>query len=267
MTSPDEIVLSGGRANVGRVVLIGDQVARPSYPQTPTVDLFLAHLRDHGIDFVPEPLGTDEQGRQRLRYIEGEVPVGPYPSWAYDEVLLVDVAMLQRQMHQAAASFEAPTEAIWATSAGDYFPAGADGDLVCHNDLGMSNTVVDPATASVAGFIDFDYCRPVNRLFDIAVAARHWVPFGDLDVSHGERIDRVHRFRLFCEAHELTERDRSTVVKFAIAFLEQARRNIRGLAARGHAGFQALLDDGYEAVNEATVRWLISNRTILVAAG
>ena len=253
---PAEIPLEGGRANVGRVVRIGDEVARPVYPQTETVEHFLRFLRSKSIDFVPEPLGNDSQGRQRLTFIEGRVPIAPHPAWAYDADLLADVARRQRQLHLAVVDYVPPADAVWAVSAGDYFPSDADGDLVCHNDLGLANTIVDMGQPAVTGFIDFDYCRPVNRLFDIAVTARHWVPFGSLDMAQPLDLDRLGRFHRFCDAHELDASERSDVVDLAIAFLEHARRNITRLAADGNPGFVELMANGYAETNKATIDWI-----------
>jgi len=256
-----EIILKGGRANVGNVVRIGDQVARPSYPQTASVEHFLRYLRAAGADFVPEPLMADDQGRQRLRYIAGSAPTPPYPPWAFEEDLLVEVADHQRQLHLLAAEYLPPSGAVWAVSAGNYFPPSADATdqpIVCHNDLGMTNVIVQ-RECNLVGLIDFDYCRPVDRLFDIAVAARHWTPFGDLDLTDAVALDRHRRFGVFCDVHELDATERHRVVMLAIDFLDHARRNIRALAAAGGAGFQELLANGYEATNRATVDWLTAN--------
>ena len=263
-----EVVLKGGRANTGSVVRIGDEVARPSYPQTASVDDFLEHLVGCGLTFVPSPRGTDDQGRQRLTYLEGVAATPPYPAWAFDEDLLVAVAEHQRQLHQAARSYEARPDAVWATSAGDYFPAAAtdtDDLVICHNDLGMTNVIVDEHRALV-GIIDFDYCRPVDRLFDIAVAVRHWAPFGDLDLADGPDLDRVRRFGIFCDVHELSFAERAHVVALARDFLDHARRNVEALAAAGGVGFQALLDNGYEQTNLATVDWLTEHAEALATA-
>lgn len=256
-TAPEEVPLIGGRANAGQVMQVGDQVARPMYPQTASVEHFLRHLISCGLDFVPAPFPHDELGRQRLEFLPGSVPLSPYPTWALSESLLADVARHQRELHRAAESYVAPDDAIWAVSAGDYFPDAAAGTLVCHNDLCMSNVVV--VDGRVAGIIDFDYCRPVDRLFDIAVAARHWVPFGGLASNDVPDVDRVHRFVLFADAHELDTADRAHVVSLSISFLDKARDNVRRLADEGKVGFQNMLKQGYEASNRATVDWLRTN--------
>jgi len=178
------------------------------------------------------------------------------------------VAQHQRKLHLAAASYEPPPDAVWAVSAGNYFPPQAlTGQelIVCHNDLGMTNVIVDDRHQLV-GVIDFDYCRPVDRLFDIAVAVRHWVPFGDLDIDVDLGLDRVQRFAKFCDVHELSGNERTTVIELSVAFLDHARSNIKALAAAGGAGFQALLDNGYEETNLASVLWIQRHAEALAQA-
>lgn len=258
--STEQVVLKGGRANAGQVLRIGAEVARPVYPQTASVSHFLTFLIESGVSFVPRPIGFDDAGRQRLTFIPGVAPTPPYPDWAFSEELLVDVAIHQRRLHDAARTYVAETDAVWAVSAGDYFPEAALQStelVVAHNDLGMSNTIVEDG--QLVGFIDFDYCRPVDPLFDIAVAARHWAPFGDLDLADDRELNRVRRFRLFCDAHSLSDEQRASVVGLAAAFLDKARSNIVALAAAGQIGFQTLLANGYESTNRATVQWILDN--------
>lgn len=49
---------------VTRVVRVGATVRLPVRPFTETVQQYLAYLRRGGIDFVPEPLGYDDRGRE-----------------------------------------------------------------------------------------------------------------------------------------------------------------------------------------------------------
>lgn len=64
--SDAEQVLGGG--NMGGAVRAGDTVRRPAGPWSPTVQRLLAHLRRRGLDWVPRPLGVDEQGRDRVSF-------------------------------------------------------------------------------------------------------------------------------------------------------------------------------------------------------
>lgn len=252
----------GGTANVGAVVRVGDTVRRPSHSSSEIVQAFLRHLREAGVERVPEPLGFDDDGREVLSYIPGEAahpafgPEGVMPSWAATDATLVEIAVLQRELHDAAATFSVPPGVIWNQAAGNYFPLSSRGSLVCHNDICVANVVFEQG--NVVGLVDFDYLRPVDRLFDIAVAARHWVPLvPPTDLNQGMRhVDPVERFHLFCEAHELAANARRAVIDFVIEFLELARLNVPYLAEQGVQGFIDLVEAGYDDHNRRAVEWL-----------
>ncbi len=263
MTEHPEIPLIGGRANVGSVVRIGDEVARPAHPQSRFVAHFLEYLRSTSCTLGPVPIGFDDQGRQRLGFIPGQAPTSPYPSWAFDESLLIDVAERQRELQLAAQGYVPLEDATWAVSGGDYFPEAAAGVAFCHNDLCLSNVIVDVERRRVTGFVDFDYVAPVDRRFDIAVLARHWVPFGDANAAEALDLDRVARFATICDVHDLDSADRLLVVELGVAFLERARTNVRALADGGNVGFQQMIANGYEATNRETVAWIVENATQL----
>lgn len=257
-STEDHIVLKGGIANAGAVVRIGGTVRRPSSPQMNFVHSLMQHLRNEGCEVVPEPLGVDREGREVLAWIPGEAAADPWPDWAGDEDLLLSVAQTQQQLHSAAASYENPADAQWATTAGDYFPPGVSGSLLCHNDLSLTNVVV--AGTTVAGVIDWDFAAPVDPLFDIMVTARHWIPFAPPEwrIEPLSESDATRRWTLFADAHELTRADRERVISLAPLFIEQAGRNISQLAKEaGHgSGYQALIDRGYLNSVADTLAWL-----------
>ncbi|MGH3405899.1 MAG: phosphotransferase enzyme family protein [Streptosporangiaceae bacterium] len=62
------------------IVRIGDTVRRPLRPFSLTVQAYLAHLRDAGFTGAPLPLGVDEQGREILSFVPGDVPRNPLPA-------------------------------------------------------------------------------------------------------------------------------------------------------------------------------------------
>ena len=263
MSDPVEVPLNGGIANHGQVFRVGDTVRRPGKPQSQTVQSFLGHLHTVGFSEAPYPLGTDDQGREVLGWIEGYAPIEPLPRWITEDWLLLAVADVQRRLHEAARSFVPPDDAVWGTG-GRYFPTEAAGDLVCHNDLCLSNVVI--GANRLRGVIDFDYTHPVNPLFDIAVAARHWVPLWlpAYTTSWGDTSERGRRFRLFCDAHGLTPQQRAETVELVIAFLEQCRINLSALAADGHEAFQRLLAGGYLQHNQHSVSWVSASRAELI---
>jgi hypothetical protein len=71
------------------IVRIGDTVRRPLRPFSLTVQAYLAHLRDGGFTGATLPLGVDEQGREVLSFVPGDVPRNPLPpETAGDDVLV-----------------------------------------------------------------------------------------------------------------------------------------------------------------------------------
>jgi hypothetical protein len=259
----DEEVLAGGVANPGLVVRVADTVRRPVTSHTATVHRLLRYLVDRGLEGrVPTPLGIDDRGREILSFLPGSVANPPYPDWIADDDLLSRVAELQRSLHVAAVGFEPRDDDSWDTSG--YFPTEAAGPLVCHNDLCVENIVIGDG-GSVAA-IDWDYARPVDRLFDIAVAARHWIPMrAPEDIDDARRdADHIGRFAVFCEAHGLDRRARAAVVTMTIRFLDAAYVNVQRLAAGGHAGFAEMVAKGYPLHNRRSVDWLSANDDRLV---
>jgi hypothetical protein len=159
-----EVPLHGGHVNT--VVRVGDTVRRKAGPQTPTLHRRLSHVRARGVPWVPEPLGFDEQGREVLSFIPGEVP-HDMPEWVWSKQVLTSVARALREWHDASASFDR-TNAVWE------LPARSPIEVVCHTDFAPYNCVFRDAT--FAGAIDFDLCAPGPRIWDIAYTAYRFVP-------------------------------------------------------------------------------------------
>ena len=145
--------LEGGVANAGRVVRRGDHVLRPSSPHSPTIHGFLRALRATGFSGASLPVGIEEDGRERLVYIEGDVPVPPFPAWAQSDEVLVSVTRLMRAFHDASAAV-GPVRGDWNREMAD--PDG--GTLVCHNDVCLENVVFRDGEA--IGLLDFDFAAP-----------------------------------------------------------------------------------------------------------
>jgi len=248
--------LAGGVDHAGAVVRVDDTVRRPGGPAAAQVRLFLAHLHEVGFTGAPRFRGLDEHGREILDYLEGDVAIPPFPDWVADEDLLNSVALLQRKLHHAAAGFQLPRGMHWPTRPLTQPPAGAQGDLVCHTDLCLENVVVRDGHA--AAFIDFDLATPANPLFDIAIAARHWIPLRDpADIADARAsTDLIGRFRLFADAHRLDAAQRDHVITMLLVFLDNALHGTRRRAESGHPGFARMWADGYEGMNRRSRAWL-----------
>lgn len=159
--------------------------------------------------------------------------------------------------------------------------------LMCHNDMSPANTIITAASnttaeanatavssttaeahataasnttteanataeVKVVGFIDFEYAKPSLRLFDLAVAARHWIPF-DCQTNSEQGFTR---FSAWAECHELDAEQRRYICQIAIRFLQQAQANVQALAAQGHQGFAGLIKAGYLQSNLQTQAWI-----------
>jgi aminoglycoside phosphotransferase (APT) family kinase protein len=253
-TPPErETPMAGGMGSGDAVVRVGDTVRRPVRPQTAAVAAFLRHLESVGFGGAPRHLGFDDGGREIVEYIDGNVGLPPFPAWVGEGRLLASVARLQRALHEAAAGFVPPRDAVWDRA---NLPAPGPRAIVCHNDLCVENVVVRDGEA--VAFIDFDFAAPSDPLLDIAIAARHWVPIRDrVDVDPELRgLDPVARFRAFTDAHALDGTDRERVVGHLGSFLDRALESMRRRAESGLAAYIRVWAAGYPEQNRRSRRWL-----------
>jgi hypothetical protein len=171
----------------------------------------------------PDTGGIDEDGRERLVFIEGEVPVAPYPDWSQSDNALASIARLLRGLHDAARGFD-PQGLTWNDRLAD--PAG--GTLVCHNDVELSNVVFRDGIA--VALLDFEFAAPGGPVYDVAQLARLCVPMEDdfdQDRIGWRRADRPARLRLVADAYGLDRDGRAellTAMSDALARIEAAAR-------------------------------------------
>lgn len=157
------------------MVRIGDEVLRPSNLHTRTIHRFLDSIARDGFVGASRPIGVDHDGRERLQFIAGDVPIPPYPGWAQTDDALASIARLMRRFHDAARQFEAREDDTWSDEMVD--PAG--GPIVCHNDVCLENVVFRNGEA--VGLLDFDFAAPGRAEYDLACFARMCVPIDDDD--------------------------------------------------------------------------------------
>jgi Ser/Thr protein kinase RdoA (MazF antagonist) len=174
-----EVPLTGGRVTSG-VVRVGDTVRRPGGPNAAFARALLLHLEAEGFDGAPRHLGRDEQGREILSFLPGEVPPDLDP--AIPDGTLAVAAGLIRRFHDATASSE--------------LVAGQE--VVCHGDLSPCNFVF--RDGQPVGIIDWDSAAPGERLQDLGYALFLWLNLG----TDGPRpAEQVRRLALFCRAYGL----------------------------------------------------------------
>ncbi|MEQ4207304.1 phosphotransferase [Actinopolymorpha sp. B9G3] len=215
--------LDGGIANAGQVVRVGPHVLRPSSPHSGSIHAFLRAVKDAGFEGAPMPVGIDADGRERLVFIDGEVPVAPYPDWSQSDTALASIARLLRGLHDAAGRFD-PEGFTWNDSLAD--PAG--GPLVCHNDVEPSNVVFRDGIA--VALLDFEFAAPGRPVYDLAQLARLCVPIEDdfdQDRIGWRPADRPARLRLVADAYGLDRDGRVELLAAmndALARIEAAAR-------------------------------------------
>lgn len=160
------------------VVRVGDTVRRPLHDRSSYVHSVLRHLESVGFDGAPRVLGIDQNGREILSFVAGDVVREPAE---LSDARLRSAAKLIRRFHDA--------------TAGTALAEGAE--VVCHGDLGPHNTVF--AGDRAVGLIDWDlYVAPGPRLADLGHAV--WC-FADIGADGGPVALQARRARLICEAY------------------------------------------------------------------
>lgn len=256
--------LAGGLANPGAVWRRGVAVRRPAPANAPAVHGFLHALRDGGFACAPLPRRISEEGWEELEFINGDVPLPPYPWWSLSDDALASVAGLLRRYHDAAASVPVDRTVAWPTDLAD--PEG--GPLLCHNDVCPENVVFRDRTA--VALIDFDFAAPGRPIWDLAMTARYWVPMLDptsAAVSRRDHLDPLRRLRVVVDAYDLDAGGRAALP----AVVEQTTAVARAfVAARVDAGLPAFLQvwDEYGRWErwDRLQQWLADHRAAFIAA-
>ncbi len=196
-----EIPLSGGNVNAA-VVRAGNTVRRGQTAHSATIHQLLLHLEHKGFAGSPRFLGTDEEGREILSFIEGSTGIPP-AIWQGDGPLAA-AAVLLRRYHEAVLDFQPPSGASWAFT----YPDPRRHEVICHNDFAPYNFVYGPDDGSAipVAVLDFDLAGPGPRLRDVAYAAYWLAPlsfsggeqreYGLADLAGGSR-----RLKLFCAVY------------------------------------------------------------------
>ncbi len=229
----EEEVLHGGVANAGAVVRSGDHVLRPSNAHSPTIHSFLRAIRARGFLGASSPISIDPDGRERLRFVPGDVPLPPYPSWARSDAALASVATLLRGLHDASdgLSIEGAT---WSDEMADV----ERGTVICHNDVCLENVVFRDGEA--VALLDFDFAAPGRRAHDIAAFARMCVPIDDEvnAVKLGwKAADRPRRLRLVCDSYDCSAEERAEVLSCLSVSIERGGQFVRRRVEAGETAF------------------------------
>ena len=239
------------------IVRIGDTVRRPLRPFSLTVQAYLAHLRDAGFTGAPLPLGVDEQGREVLSFIPGDVHGWPLPPEAAAEAVLVALARLVRALHEASAGWVPPPGAVWGGTPANTGRITERTELVSHRDYALGNVVFRGGLP--VALIDFDLAKPTTRLYDIANALWYWAP-----LKWGDPRDRPpaladadipHRVAVFADAYGMTARHRAELAPFAVDIARRYHEDSRASAELDPV-FRKLWEDGAKVYLPRAEAWV-----------
>ncbi len=236
----EEEDLSGG--TVTPIARVGDTVRRATGQWSPAVHALLLHLEAEGFRGAPRFLGVDEQGREVLTYLDGEVTADTPPAGMHSDRALIAAARLLREFHDATASFLLPPEIRWRVHVG----APRSGPVVCHNDVGPYNTVYRDGVP--VAFFDWDTAAPAPREWDVVYALWRFVPLYDDErcVELGWPIEpRGRRMRLFCDAYGLQYR--AGLLDLLRRRQESVRDGLTSGAVAGDAACARLCEEGRPA--------------------
>ncbi len=254
--------LVGGMDPRHAPVRVGDTVRRRAGSSRTAVRELLLHLESVGFDGAPRHLGTHDQGREILTWIDGDVPLPPYPAWALTDRALADLGGLIRRLHEATATFRG-TATDWSTEWAD--PGG--GPVICHNDLYPENVVF--RDGRVVALIDFAMAAPGRPLWDIAIAAEIWGPLGDPERRdrHQANLDGVARLGVLVRGYGLEPERAEELVDVLIEERAHSTANIRAeIAAGNESWIRDWANAGGDERAAADDAWIARNRAALIRA-
>lgn len=148
----NEQPLKGGRMTRG-VVRINDTVRRPHQSSSAFTQKLLTHLERQDVRIAPRYMGTDDEERDILSYLDGEVPS---TFKHFSDAQVIQAAKIIRTLHDATRG---------SSLTGDH-------PVVCHHDAGPNNFVF--RNDMPYALIDFDLASPGEPLEDIGYMAWLW---------------------------------------------------------------------------------------------
>jgi hypothetical protein len=234
--SAGEQILVGSNANTGLVVRVGDTVRRPWHPSTPATHALLTHLDQVLPGVAPVPVGLtgrDEQGREMLTWIDGDVALPPFPDWVSSTLFLTSLGHLLRRIHDALDGWTLPVEAAWSQEIPD--PHG--GPIIAHTDIWPGNVIT--RDGRVTAIIDWELAAHGRRIWDVVSTAKLCVPF-----TAPSRRDRAYdgqdvtdRLQDFLDAYQLNDTDRAIFTQVLDERRVATERFVRGRIAHREPHF------------------------------
>ncbi|XAS77245.1 phosphotransferase [Dermatophilaceae bacterium Sec6.4] len=261
-----EARLTGGMLTDG-VVRVGNTVRRPMGDHSDLVHTVLRHLEQVGFTGAPRFLGVDEQGREMLTFVEGEVAGQPWPQWVADDDRAASVARLLRALDDAMRPLGLPA----GTSQPVSWPGvpdrpGPPPSFLGHRDVAPENVVFRAGRA--VSLIDFDLVRAsstVDEVTNLLVWWGGWAPPADREDAIRD-LDPASRGRLLVDAYGLDDQLRQWVVPVAISTAQRTWYSMENRARTQGGGWATMWSDGIGDRIHRREQWLRDNEHLLIRA-
>lgn len=238
--------LAGGNV-AASVVRVGDTVRRPAGPWTPAVQALLGYLAEVGFRGAPRPYGLDEQGREVLEFVPGDVAWPDHFDALADPAAVARVGRLIREYHDAVAGFRPPADARWR----QLWPPHGD-EIIAHHDLAPWNLVLGARPV----FIDWDGAGPGTRLWDLAYAVHGFVPLAPHVGADGAGV----RLRTVVDGYGLDEDGRRELVALLPVPAQAMYDLLERGADTGEQPWARLWSEGHGAVWRADTDFIERHR-------
>lgn len=226
-----EIYLPLGQ-NAQGVVKIGNTVHRPLNSNSEYIHQLLQLLEQKQYPYSPRYLGIDENGREILTFIKGDIARGDI-QWTNEQ--LIHITKMIKQFHDA-------TEGCKLTEGKE---------VVCHNDLAPWNLVIQ--NSQPVAFIDFDDSKPGYRIYDFA-----YFLWTFLDLRNGTSVEeQVRRIKLLNK--EYGEFNSKDLINAIIKQQKKILKKRRSLAKKAKSLEEREFSKGKIKEIEGEMKWVKKN--------
>ena len=214
-------------------------------------------MHENGFSNIPKPYGINEEGKEVVSFVEGEVFNDSLPDMIMSDEVLIDVAKLLRRYHDIGEKYvqRLTGEEVWM------LPKKEPQEVMCHGDFAPYNmTFVE---GEVHGIIDFDTLHPGSRLWDIAYAVYRWIPFvSPTNPDYRENLEeQIRRLKLFADTYGLCADARKDLPKMMVERIQSLVSYMQREAENGNEDVLKNIEDGHMKMYLDDIQYIRENES------